>query len=134
MSPADPRRARRILALQTQLHRSGEWKLGALQSELAENGRTRDAVMATLADDALGPVLVEVAARRLKRLAQARDTLAAAEAAQSARVQDEARRMKQAERRLDAVQRQAAREAEKADLDALLDRIASARDASLPPA
>lgn len=135
---ARSRKARRILALQDQLHRASEWKLAGIKSEIAENQRTREALIGSLANEALGPLLVENTARRLRHVAQAHDQLARLEQEQAARVREEARRLKRAERMVEGVRQADERAREKADFNAILDGVAARSDkdvdASLPPA
>lgn len=132
------RKIRRILALQDLLHRSSEWKLAGIRAEIAENHRTRDTLINTLSDEVLGPLLVDVTARRLRTVAQVHSQLAFAEERQVAQVREEARRLKQAERMVETVRRVDDQAREKADLHALLDGTAAKPapilDASLPPA
>lgn len=119
------RKARRLAALQDQLHRASEWKLAGIRTDISENEGTRTALLSTLTDDTLGPLLVEVAARRLKAVAQERAALGQAEDAQKGKVLEEAQRLKRAERMLDKVKAADALARDKADFDTLLDQVAA---------
>ncbi len=119
------RKARRLAALQDQLHRASEWKLAGIRTDISENEGTRTALLSTLTDDTLGPLLVEVAARRLKAVAQERVALGQAEDAQKGKVLEEAQRLKRAERMLDKVKAADALARDKADFDTLLDQVAA---------
>ena len=120
------KKARRLVALQDQLHRASEWKLAGIRSDLVQNEHTRTGVMETLADQVLGPVLVDVAARRLKTIARERAELSLAETRQADAVRTETQRLKRAEKMLEKVQGIEAAAREKAEFDALLDQVASA--------
>ncbi|MEW6256084.1 MAG: hypothetical protein AB1592_09015 [Pseudomonadota bacterium] len=126
------RKARRLAALQDQLHRASEWKLAAIRSDITENEGTRTALLSTLTDDTLGPLLVDVASRRLKTVARERAALGQAEDAQKGKVLEEAQRLKRAERMLDKVRAADAVAREKADFDTLLDQVAAKSARSEP--
>ena len=127
MAPGNrTKKARRLVALQDQLHRASEWKLAGIRSDLVQNEHTRTSVMETLTDQVLGPVLVDVAARRLKTIARERAELSLAETRQSDAVREETQRLKRAEKMLEKVQGIEAAAREKAEFDALLDQVASA--------
>ncbi|WP_127090882.1 hypothetical protein [Aquabacter cavernae] len=119
------RKARRLVALQDQLHRSSEWKLAGIRTDIVQNEHTRTALLDTLTDELLGPVLVDVAARRLKTVARERAVLSSAETTQAAKVLEEAQRLKRAERMLEKVRTAEAHAREKADFDTLLDQVAA---------
>lgn len=119
------RKARRLVALQDQLHRASEWKLAGIRSDITQNEETRTTLLATLTDDTLGPVLVDVTARRLKTVAQQRAALTAAETRQTSKVLEEAQRLKRAERMLDKVKTADALAREKDDFNTLLDQVAA---------
>lgn len=127
MAPGNrTKKARRLVALQDQLHRASEWKLAGIRSDLVQNEHTRTSVMETLTDQVLGPVLVDVAARRLKSIARERAELSLAETRQADAVREETQRLKRAEKMLEKVQGIEAAAREKAEFDALLDQVASA--------
>ncbi|OYX88798.1 MAG: hypothetical protein B7X99_00435 [Rhizobiales bacterium 17-65-6] len=127
MAPGNrTKKARRLVALQDQLHRASEWKLAGIRSDLVQNEHTRTSVMETLTDQVLGPVLVDVAARRLKTIARERAELSLAETRQADAVREETQRLKRAEKMLEKVQGIEAAAREKAEFDALLDQVASA--------
>ncbi|MEW6123936.1 MAG: hypothetical protein AB1698_15085 [Pseudomonadota bacterium] len=119
------RKARRLVALQDQLHRASEWKLAGIRTDITQNEETRTTLLATLTDDTLGPVLVDVTARRLKTVAQQRAALTMAETTQTSRVLQEAQRLKRAERMLDKVKAADALAREKDDFNTLLDQVAA---------
>lgn len=120
------KKARRLLALQEQLHRASEWKLARIRSDISDNERNRLDVMETLTDYVLGPVLVDVAARRLKTIAREKAELTAAEQGQTLVVREETQRLKRAEKMLEKVQAIETAARDKSDFDALLDQVAVA--------
>lgn len=122
---ARARKAKRLVSLQDQLHRASEWKLAGIRTDIAANEETRTSLLSTLTDDTLGPLLVDVTARRLKSAARERAALDQAEGRQKDKVLSEAQRLKRAERMLDKVRTADAQALEKADFDALLDQVAA---------
>lgn len=120
------KKARRLLALQEQLHRASEWKLARIRSDISDNERNRLDVMETLTDYVLGPVLVDVAARRLKTIAREKAELTVAEQGQTLVVREETQRLKRAEKMLEKVQAIETAARDKSDFDALLDQVAVA--------
>lgn len=120
------KKAKRLLALQEQLHRASEWKLARIRSDICDNERNRLDVMETLTDYVLGPVLVDVAAKRLKTIAREKAELTEAEHGQTVVVREETQRLKRAEKMLEKVQAIETAARDKADFDALLDQVAAA--------
>ncbi len=74
----------------------------------------------------LGPVLVDVAARRLKTIAREKAELTVAEQGQTLVVREETQRLKRAGKMLEKVQAIETAARDKSDFDALLDQVAVA--------
>jgi hypothetical protein len=126
MSPR-PERARRMLALQQQLHRVERWKLLGLQRRAAELDALHRALIAALNDsDALQGLFLDATARRLKSIALEADAVGREERAQAVRVGEHAMRVACAERLSETVDRQAARAQEKRELAEVIDRLTGA--------
>lgn len=120
------RKIRRIQRVQEDLHRLAEWRLAVLAREERALAERQEALIASLnEDDVLHGLFVEAMARRLKSLAGEAERLRAAQEAQTERVLDEARRLKRAERMGDRAAADHRRGAEKRDLQALIEAMAS---------
>ncbi|MBS7537965.1 hypothetical protein [Ancylobacter lacus] len=128
------RKARRIEELHARIHQLAEHRLAALERRKAETERDRAAVLATLADDRLGPVLVTYAANRLRRIDADIQRLETERAAEAAIVQRDALRLKRAERLTARADLAVRADMEKKNLDDILEALAAAGGASLPPA
>ncbi len=96
----DPRhrKTERILAVREQLQRAAEWRLAEASRERARLDQTRQALVATLSSDLLGPVLLEHAARHLQRIAAESSRVEARQQAAQAQVREETLATKRAER------------------------------------
>jgi len=127
-------KVRRIQAVQAELHRLAEWRLAGLARKQQELAEEQTVLIETLNDeDQLHGLFVGAMARRLRTLAGETERVKVAHEAQTDRVLDEARRLKQAERMVDRVSVDHRRETEKRDLQALVEALlARRRDASLP--
>jgi uncharacterized coiled-coil protein SlyX len=126
------RKARRIMAVQAQLHRLAEWRLAALVREEGELDASQQQLIGTLNEDAaLHGLFVDAMARRLRALARETDRVKAAQEEQSRRLLEEAMRLKRAERMADRIGKEERRAGEKRDLQRLLEGIVKG-DASLP--
>lgn len=125
---------RRIQAVQAELHRLAEWRLASLARKQEELATEQTVLIASLNDeDQLHGLFVGAMARRLRALAGETERVKVAREAQADRVLDEARRLKQAERMVDRASVDHRREAEKRELQALVEALLARRgDASLP--
>jgi hypothetical protein len=125
-------RARRLVALQEQLHRAEHWKLLDLERRRAELAAEREELIAALNDDAaLQGLFLDATARRLTSLAQEAGSVARAADMQAAGVSEQATRVACAERHCEAVEAQARRQAERQALAEVIDTlVASAAQAS----
>lgn len=127
-------KVQRIQSVQATMHRLAEWRLAELQRherELAE--RQQEMIHALNGDQRLHGLFVSAMARRLKALAGEEERTRAAREAQADRVLDEAKRLKRTERLVDRVEIEHRREAEKHELQRLIEGLgARPRDASLP--
>ncbi len=128
------KKARRIEELHARIHQLAEHRLAALERRKADTEGERAAVLATLADERLGPMLVSYAANRLRRIDADIQRLETERAAEAANVQRDALRLKRAERLTARVDVAVRADAEKKSLDDILEALAAARGASLPPA
>lgn len=117
-------RARRMLALQQQLHRIERWKLLELQGRLAELDTQRQELIAALNhDDALRGLFLDVTARRLTSIAREADDIGQKEQLQTERVGEQATRVVCAERLHDTVEEEARRASERQALLDVIDRL-----------
>jgi hypothetical protein len=125
-------RARRILALQEQLHRIERWKLLELQGRLAELDTLRQDLIAALNhDDALQGLFLDATARRLTSIAREADEIGQQEQLQSVQVAEQAIRLVCAERLHEAARDDAQRAGERQALLDVIDRlVGSATQAS----
>jgi hypothetical protein len=115
-------RARRLLALQEQLHRIEQWKLLALQRRAAElDVERREMIEALNGNDALQGLFLDAMARRLTSIARQADEVARKETEQAARVSARAVQVACAERVSEAAEKDAARDAEKRALGEIID-------------
>lgn len=111
------RKAERLVAVQCQLKRAAEARHGEAVREGARlDGETAD-LLAALDDGHFAPLMLENVARRLERVALARQQAHAEEAAAAARVLAESLTLKRAERHAEATARLARAEAERAATD-----------------
>jgi hypothetical protein len=117
-------RARRMLALQEQMHRIERWKLLELQGRLAELDTLRQDLIAALNDDdALQGLFLAATARRLTSIAREADDIGQQEQLQIERVGEQATRLVCAERLHDTVEEEARRASERLALLDIIDRL-----------
>jgi hypothetical protein len=122
-----PQRARRVLALQEQLHRIECWKLLALQRRTAElDAQQRELIAALNDSDALQGLFLDATARRLTSIAQEAEEVGHEERLQVVRVAENAMHVACAERLSEAVAKEAARVDEKEALLETIDRLVGA--------
>jgi hypothetical protein len=120
-------RARRILALQEQLHRVEHWRLLELQRRSAELDNERQELIAALNDDeALAGLFLDATARRLVAIARAADDIARQEQLQGDRVAEQATLVACAERLHEEVSVEARRESERQALSEVIDGLVGA--------
>lgn len=125
-------KARRVLAVQQQLHQIEQWKLHGLQHHHAELKQAQaDQVRAFNEQDALQGLFIDVMARRLKRLTEEADKTEIEVQAQSARALEQGARAVCAEGLYETLHEQEVREADKRQLLDIIERYAS-ETASLP--
>jgi hypothetical protein len=117
-------RARRLLALQQQLHRVEQWKLIALQRRSAElDTERRELIEALNHSDALQGLFMDATARRLMSIAREADAVARDEAKQAARVGERAIQVACAERLSETAEQEAGRAREKQMLGDVIERL-----------
>lgn len=119
------RKARRIVAVQEQVHRQAEWRLADISRQKVENERLRSELITTLTHEMFGPLLVEVVAKRLKTAAAEGARIAAAQEQQDAKVREEALRLKRAERMHENVSRDVERHQEQLMVAGILEGVAA---------
>lgn len=113
------RKAERLVAVQRQLKRAAETRHAQAVREGARlDGETADLV-AALDDGRFAPLMLENVARRLERVAHARQQVEAEEVAAATRVKAEGFTLKRAERHAETTARLASAEAERAATDAI---------------
>ncbi|NNC00966.1 hypothetical protein HI113_44725 [Corallococcus exiguus] len=121
------------MKVQEQLQKSAEWKLGSLQRKAAELQDAQRVLIETLNDDEkLHGLFVEPTARRLHELAGRASLVEQEREAQTKIVLDQTMKVKRTERLVDTLAVEHRRSSEKKDYLALLDRLATKADASLP--
>ncbi|HZT49257.1 MAG TPA: hypothetical protein VFA64_14880 [Hyphomicrobiaceae bacterium] len=126
-------RARRILALQEQLHRVEHWRLLELQHRAAELDRERQELIAALNDDdALAGLFLDATARRLVAIARGADDVARQEQLQGERLAEQAMQVACAERLEERVSLEARRESEKKALGEVIEAAVGRANASSP--
>ena len=128
---ARERKIKRILALQRQLHRLSQWRLGELQrQEDAIQGKQRDLIGALNDDGRLQGLFVAAMAKRLSSLADEETRLAGLKKVQKEDVWAHARRVRQSERLADLLAVTRRRDTEKKERDDISERAAARPDAS----
>jgi hypothetical protein len=128
---ARERKIKRILALQRQLHRLSQWRLGELQrQEDAIQGKQRDLIGALNDDGRLQGLFVAAMAKRLSSLADEETRLAGLKKVQKEDVWAHARRVRQSERLADLLAVTRRRDTEKKERDDISERAATRPDAS----
>lgn len=128
------RKARRIEALQGQMHQRAESALAQLQRALAEVERERREVLAVLDNEAVPSFVVAVAAPRLRALDARIGQLRQEVARQRAVALEAAMRLKRAERLTGRAEEHANAAQERANLDDALEAFIARGGASFPPA
>ncbi|MGO4707451.1 hypothetical protein AB4072_16940 [Microvirga sp. 2MCAF38] len=127
------RKTQRILKVQEQLQKMAEWRLASLKRQAIELRNAQEDLIQTLNhDDALHGLFVESTARRLQQLAAQEGQVEQAQSEQGKVVLDRAMQVKRTERIVDTLALEHRRAGEKKDGLALLDRLATKSDASLP--
>jgi hypothetical protein len=121
-------RARRILALQEQLHRLEHWRLVGLQRRAAE--LDREMIAALNDDDALAGLFLDATARRLVAIARDSDEVARQEQLQGERLAEQAMQVACAERFEERVGEAVRRESEKKTLGEVIDAAVGRAHAS----
>lgn len=130
---ARERKIKRILALQEQLHKLSQWRLGELQrQEDTLQDKQRDLIGALNEDGRLQGLFVGAMAKRLSSLADEEMRVAGLKRVQKEDVWAHARRVRQSERLVEAAAVVRRRDNEKKELDDLSERIATRPDASFP--
>lgn len=125
-------RFRRIVDLQTQLHRAAEWRLQDLRRQEQELRFAEQEVLGALnRDDPLYSRLAPTLARRLTRLAAEAEMTSAAGDRQADVVIEQTRQLEQAERRRKATENVRQRAVEKAALGDVIDLIFSGSRATV---
>ena len=128
---ARERKIKRILALQRQLHRLSQWRLGELQrQEDAIQGKQRDLIGALNDDGRLQGLFVAAMAKRLSSLADEGARVAGLKKVQTEDVWAHARRVRQSERLADVLSVARRRDNEKKEREDLTERVAARPDAS----
>ena len=127
------KKVERVLAVQEQLHRLGQWKMAALDREKAEiaDGQV-DLLSALNADNQLHGLFVEAMTRRLKALAREAERLERARRVMEEQLSEQALKLKRTERMTDRVRREDQLGRDKRLFQDLLETLAKTRDASLP--
>lgn len=113
------RKAERLVAVQRQLKRAAETRhADAMRDGARLDGETAD-LLAALDDGHFAPLMLENVARRLEKVALARQQVRAAELAAADQVKAERFTLKRAERHAEATGRLARAEAERNATDAI---------------
>jgi uncharacterized coiled-coil protein SlyX len=124
---SDPRKARRILALQQQLHQVEQWRLADLKVREGELATAQADLIAALNDDhALQGIFIDSMARRLKALAEEATKTQKAKDLQSVQLLNQGARLICAERLAEAAGLAELRLNEKKDLAETIDRLPDA--------
>jgi hypothetical protein len=128
---ARERKIKRILALQRQLHRLSQWRLGELQrQEDVIQDKQRDLIGALNDDGRLQGLFVTAMAKRLTSLADEGARVAGLKKVQTEDVWAHARRVRQSERLADVLSVARRRDTEKKEREDLTERVTSRPDAS----
>lgn len=121
----------KILLLQDQLHKLSAWKLAALDQERAALEETQRATIEAIDRDAISNgILVNSATRRLRNLDRQIATVKAERQAQTQRAQEQAMRVKLAERLVENVDAKYRMQQERAELGDLIERAVAKENAS----
>lgn len=128
------RKCRRIEAVQDRLHQRAEAEAARLERALAEADAERRAVLAAMGHEDFGPLMIAVAARRLRGLDDEMARLRAELEAQRVRALDAAIRLKLAEGLTAKAGVRAREHHERRALDEALEAAIARSHASFPPA
>lgn len=128
------RKARRIEAVQGQMHQRAESALARLERAQAEVEQERRDIMAVLNNEAVAPLVIALAAPRLRALDIRIGRLRHEVAAQKAVALEAAMRLKRAERLTGKATEHATAAQERANLDEALEAFIARGGASFPPA
>lgn len=121
----------KILLLQDQLHKLSAWKLAALDQERAALEETQKATIEAIDRDAMSNgILVKSATRRLRNIDRQIATVKAERLAQTQRAQEQAMRVKLAERLVQNVDAKYRMQQERAELGDLIERAVAKENAS----
>lgn len=115
------RKAERLVAVQKQLKRAAETRHAEAVREGARLDRETADLLAALDDGRFAPLMLENVARRLERVALARQQVHAAEATAADQVKAESFTLKRAERHAEDTGRLARAEAERSATDAIVE-------------
>ncbi|WP_018387934.1 hypothetical protein [Ancylobacter sp. FA202] len=128
------RKARRIEAVQGQMHQRAESALARIERAQADVERERRDIMAVLNNEAIAPFVIALAAPRLRALDAQIGRLQHEAAAQRAVALEAAMRLKRAERMTGKAEANAHAAEERASLDEALEAFIARGSASFPPA
>jgi non-ribosomal peptide synthetase component F len=127
------RKINRILKVQQHLQKEAELKLINLEREASELRLAQETLIQTMNDhETLHGLFVDVAAKRLQRLASQATIVETTKVAQKAVTIDKAMQAKRTEKMLSGLMDQERREIEKKDLASILETLAKGRSASFP--
>ena len=127
------KKARRILAVQAQMHRAEEWKLAQLQQRLKQlEASQRQMIGALNQDNALHGLFIDTMAKYLQVLTEQAGAVARQIDVQLPRTLAEAARLRGAERLLRNVTEQVQRTGDRKDLLDIVERFLGRAGTSLP--
>jgi non-ribosomal peptide synthetase component F len=127
------RKINRILKVQQHLQKEAELKLINLEREASELRLAQETLIQTMNDhETLHGLFVDVAAKRLQRLASQATIVETAKVAQKIVTLDKAMQAKRTEKMLSGLKDQERREIEKKDLASILETLAKGGSASFP--
>jgi len=127
------RKIDRILKVQQHLQKEAELKLAKLDREAVELKLAQETLIETMNDhETLHGLFVDVAAKRLQKLASQANVVETAKVAQKAVTLDKAMQAKRTEKMLAGLKDLERREVEKKDLSAILETLAKGGSASFP--
>ncbi|HWB45952.1 MAG TPA: hypothetical protein VG900_10975 [Hyphomicrobiaceae bacterium] len=127
------KKARRILAVQEQMHRAEEWKLAKLQQRLQQlEAQQREMIGALNQDNALHGLFIDTMAKYLKALTEQAGEVTRQIEVQLPKTIAEAARLKGAERLLRSVSEQVQRTDDRKELLDIVERYLDRAGTSLP--
>jgi non-ribosomal peptide synthetase component F len=127
------RKINRILKVQQHLQKEAELKLINLEREASELKLAQETLIQTMNDhETLHGLFVDVAAKRLQRLASQATIVETAKVAQKTVTLDKAMQAKRTEKMLSGLKDQERREIEKKELASILEALAKGGSASFP--